>query len=216
MNIHPWILLSAALCLAPVIGGEKPVPLPAETNRVEELKPPCCRRELPPTPPTDKSLYQLESEWTSDVNRRIRLGVLQGRIQVLAMFFTHCEYACPLIVRDLKAIQASLPEDLRTRVDFVLVSLDPERDTANALHEYRRKNHLGNDHWTLLTARADDVRELAALIGINYRKDARGQFAHSNLITVLNTEGEIAFQQAGLNRPPEETVAAITQQGRKP
>ena len=180
-------------------------------NLTAETDPPCCRRELPSTPPSEKSLYQIDSTWTSDVGRRVRLGVFQGRVQVLTMFFTHCEYACPLIIRDLKRIQAGLPEGVRSKVDFILVSLDPERDTPFVLHAYRQKAELGNDHWTLLTGRADDVRELAVLLGVNYRQDARGQFAHSNLITVLNSAGEIAHQQAGLNHAPEETVAAITQ-----
>jgi cytochrome oxidase Cu insertion factor (SCO1/SenC/PrrC family) len=50
------------------------------------------------------------------------------------------------------------------------------------------------ERWTLLRGGADDVRELAALLGVNYAEDARGQFAHSNLITLLNADGEIAFQ----------------------
>ena len=49
----------------------------------------------------------------------------------------------------------------------------------------------------------------AKRLGINYAPDARGQFAHSNLITVLNAEGEIAFRQPGLNGDPAALVAAI-------
>ena len=47
------------------------------------------------------------------------------------------------------------------------------------------------------------------------RADARGQFAHSNVITVLNAEGEIAFQQPGLNADPAALIGAITQAVRK-
>ena len=195
-------LLWAGVALAVAAGS------PPTTNSIAEVKPPCCR-ELPTTRPSEKSLYQLDSEWTSDVDRRVRLGVLQGRVQVLVMFFTHCEYACPLIIRDLKRIQSALPPASRSQVDFLLVSLDPERDTPRVLRAYREKASLDTDHWTLLTGRSDDVRELAVLLGVNYRPDARGQFAHSNLITVLNPAGEIAFQQSGLDRPAGETVAAI-------
>ena len=65
-------------------------------------KPPCCRETAPSTPITDKSLYQLDSTWTSDQGRRVKLGVLRGRPQVLALFFTRCEFACPIIVHDMK------------------------------------------------------------------------------------------------------------------
>jgi len=42
-----------------------------------------------------------------------------------------------------------------------------------------------------------------------YKRDANGDFAHSNLITVLNAEGEIVLQQPGLNLPPDEIVAKL-------
>ena len=172
-------------------------------------KPPCCR-ELPlGKPPTDKSLYQLDSVWTSDVGREVKLGVLRGRPQVVAMFFAQCEYACPIIVENMRALERALPAALRERADFLLVTFDTERDTPEVLHAYRKKTKLGTAHWTLLRGRGDDVRELAALLGINYRRDARGQFSHSNVITVLNAEGEVVFQQAGLNKDSRETISAI-------
>lgn len=161
--------------------------------------PPCCRKPLESGKPSDKSLYLTESKWTSDVGRVVPLSVLRGRPQVVAMFFTHCEYACPIIVNDMRKLQASLPEGIRDRVDFLLVSFDASRETAESLRAYRKKEKLPKKSWTLLRGNEDDVRELAALLGINYAADSRGQFAHSNLITVLNAEGEVDFQQAGLN-----------------
>jgi hypothetical protein len=44
---------------------------------------------------------------------------------------------------------------------------------------------------------------------VNYTADSRGQFAHSNVITLLNAEGEIAFQQIGLNGDLTTLLAAI-------
>ena len=171
--------------------------------------PPCCRVSAPAGEPTDRSLYLIESKWTSDVGKTVSLRVLRGRPQIVALFFTRCEYACPIIVEDIKRIERSLPESLRTNVDFLLVSLDSERDTPEALHEFRQRKQLGLSHWSLLRGRADDVRELAALLGVNFRKDERGQFAHSNVITLLNAEGEVVFQQVGLNQSPLPMVDAL-------
>jgi protein SCO1/2 len=176
---------------------------------VASEKPPCCRETAPATPLTDKSLYQLDSTWASDQDKRIKLGVLRGRPQVLAMFFTHCEFACPITVHDLKRIEDALPAALRGKVDFLLVSLDSERDQPAVLRAYRERQKLPLANWTLLHGGHDDVRELAALLGVNFAKDARGQFAHSNVITVLNAEGEIIHQQIGLNKEPGETVKAL-------
>jgi protein SCO1/2 len=174
-----------------------------------EEKPPCCRETAATAPMTDKSLYQLKSTWTSDVGKEINLAVLRGRPQVVAMFFTSCEYACPIIVENMKSVERAIPKSLRDKVDFLLVSFDVKNDTVEALKAYRAKKELANTHWSLLRGKEDDVRELAALLGINYQRDARGQFSHSNTISVLNAEGEIVFQQAGLNKDAKETVAAI-------
>jgi protein SCO1/2 len=125
------------------------------------------------------------------------------------MFFTSCEYACPIIVENMKSVERAIPKSLRDKVDFLLVSFDVKNDTVEALKAYRAKNELATTHWSLLRGKEDDVRELAALLGINYQRDARGQFSHSNTISVLNAEGEIIFQQAGLNKDAKETVAAI-------
>lgn len=171
--------------------------------------PPCCRKELPASAPLpDKSLYQVDSSWTNDANLPVSLASLRGRPVVLTMFFARCEFACPMLVNDMKRIEAALPAQLRTNVTFALVSFDSERDTPTALAAFRKLHELGSN-WILLTSTADNVQELAALLGVKYKRDARGQFAHSNLITLLNAEGEVAVQQVGLNQPGADIIAQL-------
>ncbi len=204
MRIPITILLLAAAAFA----AEPAKPAANDT------KPPCCRAALDLGKPTDKSLYLLDSTWTSDVGRQIKLGALRGRPQVVALFFTHCEYACPILVGELKAIEGRLPPEVLGKVDFLLVSIDSKRDTPAELATFREKRQLARERWSLLRGGADDVRELAALLGVNYAEDARGQFAHTNLITLLNAEGEIAFQHAGLRQDPAPLIAAIEKAAR--
>jgi protein SCO1 len=169
----------------------------------------CCKKELSAAAPvSDKSLYQLDSSWTNDQSATLQLVSLHGRPQIVTMFFAKCEYACPILVHDMKRIEAALPENVRTNVGFVLVSFDSERDTPAALAGYRKIHQLP-PNWTLLRGAPDDVLELAALLGVKYKEDLRGQFAHSNLITVLDPNGEIASQQAGLNQRMDDLVSSI-------
>ena len=175
----------------------------------QPAKRPCCTNDLPAAAFTDKSIYQVESTWTTDAGKRIKLSELHGQTQIVAMFFASCEYACPLIVHDMKRIQAALPEKLRSNVGFVLVTFDHQRDKPAALSAYRKKQALDETRWKLLHGGPDDIRELAALLGVKYKRDARGNFAHSNLITVLDPNGEIVHQQVGLNQEIQETVKTI-------
>jgi protein SCO1/2 len=208
--MKPSVLISLALLLSTTLFAAEP-----KTSAAKEELPPCCRKLDATTPLSDKSLYQLDSVWTSDVGTKTRLAVLKGRPQVMAMFFSHCEYACPVLVHDMKRIEAALPEALKGKVDFALVSFDTERDSPSVLKAYREKEHLSVKNWSLFTGKADDVRELAALLGVNYQKDSKGQFAHSNLITILNAEGEIAYQLTGLNQRVEDVVAVLEKEATK-
>ncbi len=157
----------------------------------------------------DKSIYQIDATWTTDAGQPFKLSGLSGRPQLVAMFFTSCQGACPITVTDMKRIEAALPEALRGRVGFTLVSFDPERDTVSALHAYRLRRGLDPAQWTMLRGEPADVAELAARLGMKWRPGARGQFSHSNIITLLNPTGEIVRQQVGLNQSIEQTVVMV-------
>jgi protein SCO1/2 len=95
------------------------------------------------------------------------------------------------------------------------VSIDPERDTLEALRAFRQQNRLESDRWRLLRGSPGDVQQLADSIGFNYYPGSKLQFAHSLLITELNPAGEIVYQQSGLGRSPREAVTALLRLVRK-
>jgi protein SCO1/2 len=164
---------------------------------------------LPASAFTHASIYQLESTWITQSAQRMRLGDLRGKVRVLAMHYTSCEYACPIIISMMQNIEAALEPEVRDRVGFVAVTFDPERDTPAVLKAYSEKMRLDLQHWTLLHGEPEDVLELAVLLGIKFTKDHQGGFAHSNLITVLNKEGEIVHRHTGLHHPVANTLTAI-------
>jgi len=194
-------------------------PLRAGDSGVTNHQHSCCSPVESAAPFTEKSLYQVSSTWTTDSGKQIKLGALCGRPQVVVMFFANCQYACPLLVHDLQLIEAALKPAQRARIGFTLVTFDPKRDTTDALAEYRRVHDLPAERWTLLRGEPEDVQELAALLGVRYKQDARGQFAHSNVITILNAQGEIVHQQVGLSQDLKESVrvlARLTEDSKPP
>lgn len=197
------LLFSTLLCLV----GVARVPAEATTNTVHRS---CCEKaEAPVKPLAEKSLYQLDASWTTDNGQSVKLNSLRGRPQVVVMFFANCQYACPLLVYQMQQIEAALPPAVRTNVGFTLVSFDSKRDTPTALKDYRNLHGLSPANWTLLNGNPDGVLDLAALLGIQFKEDAQGNFSHSNVITLLNGEGEIVRQQTGLSTDNHELVQAI-------
>lgn len=196
-----FIIIFAVVCAPWAFGVAEP--------KSSAPAPPCCREGLPPGKYSEKSLYALDAIWTSDVGREVKLEVLRGRPQVIALFFTSCEHSCPLIVADLKAIDKALPTNMRDKVDFLLVSIDPERDTPEVLRAFRAKHELPTERWTLLRGSSEATRELARKVGFNYQPGSPTQYAHSLLISIMDKSGVIVFQQAGLGRPPADAVADL-------
>ena len=218
MKLHFALLLSSVSCLATARAAD-PVPAPCCPPPVATAA--CCATEKPAAPDaccaemkaaaplTTRSIYQLNAPWTNDAGAAVSLASLRGKPVVLAMFFAQCEYACPVIVHDMQRLRSTLPVALRETAQFVLVSFDPARDTPAALKVYRERAAL-DAGWTLLRGEPDAVQELAMLLGVKYKQDARGQFSHSNLITILNSAGEIVHQHAGLNGDVSEAAKAVT------
>jgi protein SCO1 len=189
----------AALLLATTVLAADPTPA-----RPKEK---CCKEQATGAF-TKASLYQSDARFTDDTGRPIALGSLRGRPVVLTMFYSSCGYACPLLVSDMARIRELLPTGLRDEVAFVLVSFDVARDTPPVLRAYRETRHL-DAQWFLLHGADADVRELAALLGVKYKQEADGNFAHSNLLTVLNREGEVVHQRTGLKDGHAEAAAAL-------
>lgn len=198
-------LCLAALALAVPVRAAEPAPA---CCAVVEKKAACCDELAGGAPLTARSLYQLDAQWTDDAGKPVKLAALRGSPVVVAMFFASCEYACPVLVHDLQRLRAALPEAVRAQTSFVLVSFDVARDTPAVLADYRQKREL-DASWTLLRGDASAVQQLAMLLGVSYKQDARGQFAHSNLFTVLNAEGEIAHRQPGLQGEIFDSAQAV-------
>ena len=154
------------------------------------------------------SLYSLESSWIDDKGKPQRLRDLGG-VNVLVLFYTTCTASCPLTVKALQMVERGENSPIGADTRIVLVSVDPERDTPEALRRYRLNMQLDKEHWQLLRGSATDVRKLAAVLGFNYEQIDSGEFAHSNLVTVLNRQGEIVHQQSGAEGDFEALRAGI-------
>jgi protein SCO1/2 len=148
------------------------------------------------------SVYQLTSEWTDQNGRTRTLESLGGKVQVIALVYTNCGYACPRIVNSMKQIEAAVPES-----NFVLVSIDPARDTPGRLKEFATGAQLDPKRWTLLNGDDHALLELAAVLGVRYRQTDNGEFVHSNVMTVLDAAGNSIFRQDGFESAG--TIAAI-------
>jgi protein SCO1/2 len=173
-----------------------------------------CERQAatpPPAPPSALSLWQFAGRWQRVGGGELELAALRGQPAVLLFFYGSCDSACPILVHDLERVAGELPPAARDRIRFVLVTIDPERDTAERLSEYARDHGFDPARWVLLRGTPDQVRELASAAEVRYRDDGTGTITHTKRILLLDRDGVPTAHWDGLERPLEPIVRAISE-----
>lgn len=158
---------------------------------------------------SDMSIYNLPSHWTTQDGNEIELKQLQGKVLVMVMIYTSCQAACPRLVADMRNIEKQIPDDEKSDVEYVFVSIDPKTDTPERLTAFAKENKMEDNKWLFLRGSEEDTREFAAVLAVNYKQISPMDFSHSNIISVFNKAGELAHQQEGLGVDNKETVQAI-------
>lgn len=155
----------------------------------------------------EESIYMLKDTFQTQDNKNITLASFAGKPTVVGMIFTHCDFACPRLTADIKAVQEKLKKD-DGKINFVLVSFDTERDNPAQLKKFATTYNL-DKNWTLLHGAEDAVRMLSVLLNVQFEKDAEGNFSHSNIISVLDKNGSLLFQKEGLEANADVTIKTI-------
>lgn len=160
-----------------------------------------------------ESIYDLDLALTDQDGATLTLADLRGRTLVAAMMYSSCTSVCPRITQDMKGIEKQLSARNHPDVGFVLFSLDPGRDTPAALRQFAATHALSNSRWRLFTASEDGVRDLAAVLGVKYKAEEGGEFAHSAMIFVIDRKGVVRHRQVGLNQDSSGLISALAQAG---
>lgn len=183
----------------------------------ERAQPAAARADTDVAAPSEPgvSVHDLGTTWLDQRGDSVTLDRIGGAAQVVAFVYTSCHTTCPAILAELKRLDATLPAARRARVRFLLVSLDPGRDTPGRLAAWAAGNELDPARWTLLNGSEGTVRELAATLDVRYQSLPGGEVAHANMITVLDAAGTIVHRQGALGeRGTAEAIGRAVSDGR--
>lgn len=156
------------------------------------------------------SVYQLPLALTDQDGRLREWRDFRGQPRLVTMFYTSCQYICPLIIDAGKSIERSLTPAQLERLGVVMISMDPARDSPAALKETAVKRRLDTARWSLVAPPAADVRAVAAVLGVRYRQLADGDFNHTSVLILLDPDGRVLArtEQMG-NKGDPEFLAAV-------
>lgn len=156
-----------------------------------------------------ESLFNITDTWTTIDEKPLHLADLNTGPTVIAMIYTSCQDVCPLIVEDMKKIERRLTGAQADTVRFAVFSMDPDRDTIKKLKDYARAHGIDSSRWIVARSSPEAVRRLAVAIGMKYKKLKSGDFEHSKLISIMDQNGVIQYQQSDIGLDGESAANAI-------
>jgi protein SCO1/2 len=158
------------------------------------------------------SLYQLPLTLTTAPGMPMKLAALRGTPVIITMFYSQCTSVCPLLTAQLQRITQRLSPAGQRQIRVLMVSFDSIRDTPEALTAFEAEHHIAGGNWIVARASANDVRLLAAALGIQYRELSDHTFNHSAIISLADRDGVVRAQTADLTDAKGTFVTAVRRQ----
>ncbi|MCY1410841.1 hypothetical protein D3C76_427630 [compost metagenome] len=147
-------------------------------------------------------------EMTDQNGQPVAVDQLKGKWSLLFFGYTFCPDICPTTLAQLRQVKSELPKDAVDRLQVVLVSVDPARDTPAQLKQYL--GYFDGD-FRGLTGSLETIQKLANGVSIpfipadtskpNYTVD------HSGNLALLGPDGK----QRGFIRAPFNNQKLIAQ-----
>jgi protein SCO1 len=98
--------------------------------------------------------------FTNQLGKKVSLDDLKGKQLVVNFFFTSCPSICPGLTRNMKRLQDSFKKN-DSIVQFISISVDPERDSVPRLRNFAEKFKVNHDNWWFVTGDKTEIYQFA-------------------------------------------------------
>jgi len=118
--------------------------------------------------------------------RAVTLSAHRGQVVALTFLFTTCPDVCPLTATRFRAAQTELQGDA-SRVTFIAVSVDPDRDTPKAVQDFSTAHGLAANWYYLVGGRAQ-LSPVWAAYGIGVQAGST-TVTHNDAVYLIDARG---------------------------
>ena len=131
---------------------------------------------------------------TTQAEEPLRSEDLRGKVVLVSFIFTTCGGSCPATTHRMSQVaqvlagKGLLKDD---RVHLLSITLDPVRDTPDALRRYMKAYDADPDHWTFLTGDREQVDKVHAAWGMWAKSAANGQLDHPSRVFLVDGRGRV-------------------------
>jgi protein SCO1/2 len=133
---------------------------------------------------------------------------LQGHLTLIFFGFTHCPDICPTALFEISEMLRAMGKDA-DRVNAYFISVDPERDTTQAMKDYVSSF---DPHLKGLIGNPDQIAKVISAYRVYVRKvplkDGDYTIDHTALTYLMDRDGRFV-KPFNLKRTPEEAAADL-------
>ena len=136
-------------------------------------------------------------EFTERSGKPFGLAEMKGRLNVVDFFFSSCPTVCPHMSENFRKLYELYQGSDKVRL--VSITVDPSRDTLEALQEYAEKHGVTDDRWVFLRAPMEDVVRLSEegfMLAADIDKLPMG---HTTRFILVDRDGFIRSYHDGLD-----------------
>nr|WP_299598005.1 SCO family protein [uncultured Microbulbifer sp.] len=131
-----------------------------------------------------------EFDLVADTGSVFKTTELEGRWTLVFFGFTHCPDVCPTTLSTLNNFYQTLDDDTRSDTDVLLVSVDPQRDKPEQLHDYVR---YFNPDFYGVTGEFLNLKRFANQLNVPFNKvpleDGNYTVDHGSQVVLINPRG---------------------------
>lgn len=144
----------------------------------------------------------------TDAGKSVQLDAMKGYVTVYDFIFTNCAGTCPMMTATMRRLTGAI--DKSQPVRFVSISVDPARDTPEALRQYAARVR-NDDRWLFLTGDRNTIVHLSVdgfkLAAGGTTATAAEPLLHSSKLVIADKRGMIREYYGATN---DDTVDHVT------
>ncbi|PTX59972.1 protein SCO1/2 [Melghirimyces profundicolus] len=136
---------------------------------------------------------------------------LEGQVWIADLIFTNCNTVCPPMTANMAQLQEKMKES-GVEAEIVSFSIDPKRDTPEALKRFGKKHEAEFSNWHFLTGYS--FEEIQQFAESSFRMTVRhnpenDQVIHGTSFYLIGPDGRVLHQYNGMNPDYEEIIRDI-------
>ncbi|HMN17588.1 MAG TPA: SCO family protein [Ignavibacteriaceae bacterium] len=157
--------------------------------------------------PLEQDIFRTQNTFLNQDSIQVDFPeIIKDKITLFTMIYTHCPDICPMTTHNMNLVEQRLPDNLKDKVRFVVISFDPNRDTPSVFKKYAEIRDLSFNTWSFLSGDEKNTNEVMLKFNITaipadstYDDDGTLSYniIHTDRISLIDQNGKLRANYKG-------------------